>query len=296
MDAIDESLPLGPPRQNPTLKSAYTISAWDGLAIRIHEWHAGNTLAPVLCLPGLVRTGADFDMLAPAIAKGKRVIAIDYPGRGESGRCRDVNRYAPEPCLRDVMDACAALHLHQAIIIGTSFGGLLAMALAAARPSLIRAVILNDVGPDIGPEGGDFVRNFVANDPALNSLDACVALLRTSLPPMSLKTDSDWRRMAALTYQQGPDGRWHPLWDIRIAALLNRPPPHLWALFGALSHVPVLLIRGQLSNILLEGTVTRMQAVHPRITLVTLPGIGHAPILTEPLALDAILAFLAEYA
>ncbi|MEA2738899.1 MAG: hypothetical protein QOH05_2206 [Acetobacteraceae bacterium] len=294
----------------------HRMSAWDGLPLLVREWAAdgpgsvrppagvryggerygGEDLAPILCLPGLVRTGADFESLVPEIVHGRRVIAIDYPGRGDSGRARDVNRYAPEPCLRDVMDVCAALHIHRAIIIGTSFGGLLAMGLAAARPGLIRAVVLNDIGPDIGAEGADFVRDFVGRDPALESLQACVAYLRPNLPPMSLDTDAAWRRMAELTYQPGADGRFHPVWDTRIAQLLNRPPPDLWPLFGALSQVPVLLVRGEVSNILLPAAVTRMQEIHPDMRVVTLPGIGHAPVLTEPPALAAIQAFLARNA
>ncbi len=274
----------------------HRISAWDGLPLHVLEWHGGDSLPPILCLPGLVRTSGDFETLVPAIGQGRRVIAVDYPGRGASGRSRDVNRYAPEPCLRDVMDVCAALHVHRAVVIGTSFGGLLAMGLAAARPSVLRAVILNDIGPDIGAEGADFVRDFVGLDPALESLDACVAFLRGNLPPMSLDGDAAWRRMAELTYQPGPDGRFHPVWDTTIAGLLNRPPPDLWALFGALSHVPVLLVRGAVSNILLPHTVCRMQGVHPDMTVVTLPGIGHAPILTEPVALAAIEPFLDRHA
>jgi pimeloyl-ACP methyl ester carboxylesterase len=256
---------------------------------------AGATsLPPIVCLPGLVRTGADFETLVPAIVQGRRVIAIDYAGRGDSGRSRNVDRYAPEPCARDIMDVCAALHIHRAIVIGTSFGGLLAMGLAAARPGLVHAVVLNDIGPDIGSEGADFVRDFVGNDPALESLEACAAYLRTNLPPMSLDTDAAWRRMAELTYQPGPDGRFHPVWDTAIAQLLNRPPPDLWPLFDGLSNVPVLLIRGAVSNILLADTVVRMQQMHPAMTVVTLPNIGHAPILTEPPALAAIQIFLAR--
>jgi pimeloyl-ACP methyl ester carboxylesterase len=274
----------------------HRISAWDRLPIHAREWDGGDSLPPVLCLPGLVRTGSDFETLAPAIAEGRRVVAIDYAGRGDSGRSRDVARYAPEACVRDVMDVCAALHIHHAVIIGTSFGGLLAMGLAAARPALIRAVVLNDIGPDVGSEGADFVRNFVGNDPALESLDACAAFLRTTLPPMSLDSDIAWRRMAELTYQPGPDGRFHPVWDTAIARLLNRPPPDLWPLFGGLASVPILLVRGAVSNILLPATVVRMQAVHPDITVVTLPAIGHAPILTEPPALSAIRTFLAKHA
>jgi pimeloyl-ACP methyl ester carboxylesterase len=272
---------------------SHRISAWDGLALHIREWSDGKRLPPVVCLPGLVRTAGDFEVLAVAIGAGRRVIAVDYPGRGGSGRAADVMRYAPEACARDVMDACAALHIHHAVLIGTSFGGLLTMGLATARPGLVRAAVLNDIGPDVGSEGADFVREFVGTDPALESLDACVAFLRAKLPPMSLETDAAWRRMAELTYQPGADGHWHPVWDTRIARLMNEPVPDLWALFGALSHVPVLLVRGAVSNILLAGTVTRMQAAHPGMEIVTLPGIGHAPTLQEPPALAAIQRFLA---
>jgi pimeloyl-ACP methyl ester carboxylesterase len=272
----------------------HRIGAWDGLPLCVREWNGGDRLAPILCLPGFVRTGADFETLAPAIGDGRRVVAIDYAGRGASGRTRDIARYAPEACARDVMDVCAALHIHDAIAIGTSFGGLLIMGVAAARPGLIRAAVLNDIGPEIGTDGAKFVLDFVGNDPALESLDACVAFLRQCLPPLSLETDAAWRRMAELTYEPGPDGRFHPVWDTSIARLLRRPPPDLWPLFGGLAHVPILLVRGAVSNILLAGTVVRMQRERPDMAVVTLPGIGHAPILTEPAALAAIKTFLAQ--
>jgi pimeloyl-ACP methyl ester carboxylesterase len=276
-----------------------TVLAWDGLPLLVRVWGdparpGGGGLPPVLCLPGLVRTGADFEALAPAIAEGRRVVAIDYAGRGESGRSRDIRRYAPEACVRDVMDVCAALHLHGVVVIGTSFGGLLAMGLAASRPQLVRAVVLNDIGPDIGDEGAEFVRQFVASDPALESLEEAAGFLRRILPPMSLDSDAAWRRMAELTYQPGPDGRWHPNWDIRIARLLRRRPPDLWPLFGALVPIPVLLVRGAVSTILLPETVTRMRSLHPGMKMVTLPGIGHAPVLTEETALAAIRTFLGQ--
>src|SRR5579863_7057753 len=127
----------------------HRISAWDGLPLCVREWRDGDALTPILCLPGIVRTGADFDALARVLGTGRRVIAPDYAGRGASGRSRDINRYAPEAVLRDVQDICAALHVHQAIAIGTSFGGLLSLGLAAMRPSLLRAVVMNDIGPDL---------------------------------------------------------------------------------------------------------------------------------------------------
>jgi pimeloyl-ACP methyl ester carboxylesterase len=269
------------------------LSAWDGLPLAVREWDRGDAHPPILCLPGLVRTGEDFADLALTLGKGRRVVAIDYPGRGDSGRSPDVARYAPEACLRDVLDICAALYLDRVVVIGTSFGGLLAMAIGAARPTLLRAVVLNDIGPDIGTEGADFVRRFIAIDPSLPDLAAGAAFLRANLPPMSLHTDADWERMATLTYLQGPDGRFHPRWDTAIAKLLGAPTPQLWPLFGALAHVPLLLAWGEVSNILTAPTVERMRTARPDMHVVSLPGIGHVPTLNEPPVRHALAAFLA---
>jgi pimeloyl-ACP methyl ester carboxylesterase len=269
------------------------LRAWDGLTLVAHEWRGGNRLPPLLCLPGLVRTGLDFETLAPLIGQRRCVVAVDYPGRGGSGRSADIRRYEPEACVRDVLDVCAALHLHQAVVIGTSFGGLLAMGLATARPGLVRAAVLNDVGPDIGAEGSVFVRDFVALDPAHPDAPAAAVWLRDRLPPLSLTTEAEWLRMAELTYAPGPDGRWHPLWDTRIARLVTGPNRRdLWALFGALDPVPLLLVRGEVSNVLLPATVARMRARRPDMAAVSLPGVGHAPVMTEPPVLAALRDFL----
>jgi len=270
----------------------HRLSAWDGLPLVAYEWAGGNAKAPLLCLPGLVRTGLDFTALAPLIGPGRRMVALDYAGRGGSGRSDEVARYAPESVVRDVLDVCAALHLHGVVAIGTSFGGLLTLGLAAARPTLLCGVALNDIGPEIGPAGADFVRNFVAVDPALESVEACAAFLRRHLPPLSLKTEEDWRTMAALTYAPGDDGRFHPMWDTRIAQLLERPTPDLWPLFGGLSHLPLLLVRGEISTILLPETVSRMRARRPDMAFVSLPEVGHAPTLAEPQIVPVLLDFL----
>src|ERR1700722_3454435 len=139
----------------------HRISAWDGLPLCVREWCGGNPRAPIPCLPGIVRTGADFDALASALGAGRRVIAPDYAGRGASGRSRQINRYASEAVLRDVQDLCGALHVHTAIAVGTSYGGLLSLGLNAMRPTLLRAVVMNDIGPDLAPDGTNFVQRFI---------------------------------------------------------------------------------------------------------------------------------------
>ncbi len=270
----------------------HRLSAWDAFPLVVREWRDGDARPPLLCLPGIVRTSGDFATLAHALGGGRRVVAPDYPGRGLSGRSRDIMRYAPEACLRDVLDICAALHLHRVIVIGTSFGGLLSMGLAAARPSLLKAVVLNDIGPELGSGGTEFVRRFIGHDAAFRDIDAAVVHLRAVLPPLSLEGDEAWRTMTALTYAPDAEGTLRPLWDTRIARLLNGTTPDLWTLFHGLAHLPLLLVRGEASDILLPATVMRMQQKRPDMQLATLPGIGHAPTLTEPEVLTALRAFI----
>ena len=270
----------------------HKFSAWDGLQLVAREWRDGDQHLPILCLPGIVRTSGDFESLAHAIGTGRRVVALDYPGRGQSGRARDIARYAPEACLRDVLDICTALHLPQVIAIGTSFGGLLSMGLAAMRPNLLRGVVLNDIGPELATGGVDFVRDFIGTDIAFTDIDAAVAWLRAKLPPLSLHTDEAWRGMAALTYAPDGNGTLRPLWDTRIARLLNGNTRDLWPLFEALAHVPMLLVRGEVSDILLPDTVERMRLRRPDMHVVSLPGIGHAPTLSEPDVIKALRCFL----
>lgn len=271
----------------------HRITATDGLPLVAREWADGNQEMPLLCLPGLVRTAGDFAAFAARHGKGRRVISLDYAGRGESGRARRVARYGPEACLRDVLDVCAALHVPHAIAIGTSFGGLLSMGLAAARPGLIRRVVLNDIGPEIPTGGVADIKAIVGTDPALPDIASCVVWLRTHLPPLSLETDSDWAEMAALTFRCGEDGHFHPNWDLRIAQLLDEPRRDLWPLFGALAAMPLMLVHGAVSTVLLTDTVARMQAQRPDMVLVSLPGIGHAPSLAEAPVAAALDRFLA---
>ncbi len=268
------------------------FSAWDGPRLCVREWGAGPG-TPVLCLPGLVRTGADFEDFAALHGDARRVVAVDYLGRGGSDRAREVARYAPEAVLRDVLDMCAALHLHRAVVVGTSFGGLLAMGIAVMRPGLLAGVVLNDIGPEIGAAGEAFIRRFVADDPALADLGAAALHLREMLPHLSFDSEAQWERFAALTYVRGEDGRWHPGWDTRIAGLLTGGGRDLWPLFGALASVPVLLLHGGRSTMLLEETVARMRAARPDMAVCELPDVGHAPSLAEPEALAAVAAFLA---
>jgi pimeloyl-ACP methyl ester carboxylesterase len=275
-----------------------SVSARDGLRLSALEWEGSADRVPLLCLSGIARSAIDFAHVAERYRGERKVVALDYAGHGESGRADAASRYAPETALRDVLDAMAALHLHRVAILGTSFGGILGMALSVVRPGVLAGLALNDTGPRLEPVGLDFVRDFIGRDPAFASLDDAVAFLRRTLPPLGIP-EHGWPDLAGRTYRQGKDGRWHPRWDTRVADALPRAgngATELWPLFGAVPAVPLLLIWGQESAVLSAETVWRMQQARPDMAVASLPGIGHAPTLMEPMALQALDRMLATIA
>lgn len=267
--------------------------ARDGLALSALDHPGPETRTPILCLSGLTRSTEDFAPLAARHAGTRRVLALDHAGHGASAKPDTIARYAIQNSLGDVLDAMAALHCPRAVIVGTSFGGILAMVLAVMRPAAIAGVVLNDIGPEIEDLGFGFVQDFVGRDPALGSLEETVAHLRATLPPLRLDEDG-WRRFAAITFAEGADGRWHPRWDIRIAQALrgSGAAPKLWGPFGALAHAPLLLARGALSDLLSAATVARMQAMRPDMTVVEVEGSGHCPTLIESEVVPVLDRFL----
>jgi len=269
------------------------IRARDGLMLSALDHPGPEGRTPILCLSGLTRGAHDFAALAARHAGTRRVVALDHAGHGDSARPADIARYGIAQSLGDVLDTMAALHCPRAVIVGTSFGGILAMVLAVIRPSAIAGVVLNDIGPTIEDVGLDFVQNFVARDPALGSLAEAVAYLRATLPPLRLN-EAEWEHFASLTYAPGADGAWHPRWDTRIAQALRGQgaPPPLWGAFGALAHAPLMLVRGAVSDLLSATTAQRMRAMRPDMAFVEVPGCGHCPTLREPPVTAAMDAFL----
>src|ERR1035441_1429663 len=150
----------------PDRATSIFISAPDGLRLHARCYGARSAPAlPVVCLPGMARTAADFEMLAEALAgderRPRRVIALDYRGRGKSEYDRDPANYNFQVELADLLAVLAALDAARAILIGTSRGGILAMLLAAVRPTAIAGVVLNDIGPVIEPKGLMRIKGYV---------------------------------------------------------------------------------------------------------------------------------------
>lgn len=270
------------------------VAARDGLSLAALDWAGDEARTPLLLLPGICRTAHDYSLLAGRHAGGRRVVALDYMGHGDSARADDIARYRPERAVGDILDACAALHIPRAVVVGTSFGGLMAMVLSVLRPTLLRAVVLNDIGPRIDPRGLALVGGFAGHDPGFADLDEAVAYLRTVMPLIPLPDEAAWRHFAALTYKPGADGKLHPRWDTRIQQAMEAGggAPDLGPAFRGLRPIPAMLVWGEASEFLAAETVRAMVRDKPDLELVTLPGAGHAPTLEEPEVVGPLDDFL----
>lgn len=264
----------------------------DGLSLYYRDYgspQGGKT--PVLCLAGLTRNSKDFHGLAHRLSRHRRVLCPDYRGRGRSDYDPDWRRYHPRTYVDDIRHLLAATGTHEVIVIGTSMGGILAAALAVVVPGALRAVVLNDVGPDVGRDGLDQILAYLRNAKALPDWDAAAAHLKATFPHMPARNPAQWRMLAESTYRQDADGLLRFDWDPNLVKPFDAgddEPVDLWPLFRALRPLPVLTVRGALSPILSAETLARMAEALPRMRSVTVPDVGHAPSLGEPEVLEAI--------
>ena len=268
-----------------------TYTSADNLRLFFRDWgDEQSSLTPVLCLAGLTRNSSDFNKLARRLSP-RRVICPDLRGRGRSAHAADWRTYDAAVYVDDIRHLLAALGLGKVIVVGTSMGGLLGMAMAAAMPTALAGLVINDVGPEIATAGAGRILTYISKDRPVRDWPAAVAHLKEILPHMSLTADEDWLDFARGSYREHPDGLLHFDWDVNLARPLLEPPeplPDLWALWHATNAIPTLVIRGGVSDILSAETLARMQSTHPNMRQVTVPGVGHAPVLNEPIAVKAI--------
>jgi pimeloyl-ACP methyl ester carboxylesterase len=276
------------------------VTAQDGLRLHVREYDAPLSWAlPVVCLPGLARTAADFESLALSLSSSgqHRVVALDYRGRGKSDYDPDPANYNLHVELADLLAILTALGIGRAAFIGTSRGGILTMLLAVARPTAIAGCVLNDIGPVIELEGLTRIKGYVGKLPQPTSFGEAAEKLRQRFGSHFPKwDDADWRAFAHRTFKE-EGGRIVPDYDPALATVLaavsrERPLPPLWREFDALAHVPVMVVRGTNSDILSAATVQAMGERRRSMEVVEVADEGHAPRLSDAATADRIAAFV----
>lgn len=283
-----------------------TITAPDGLKLHARDY-GGDTSSvsgppPVICLPGLTRNSRDFHQLALLLSSDpiapRRVITLDARGRGLSAWDDDKSHYNLAVEAQDVLAMCAALDISKAVFIGTSRGGLVLHLLTVSHPDLLKAVILNDIGPVLEKEGLGDIRDYLNRDRKPADWSEAVDILRENHGgTFTALAEEDWRDMARAIYIV-TDGKIAADYDPAIAAQmqsldLEAPLPDLWPQFEAFQTIPLMVIRGENSKLLAAATVEEMARHHPGMTAKIALGQGHAPILHVGDIPAAIRDFLA---
>ncbi|WP_027164884.1 alpha/beta hydrolase [Mesorhizobium sp. WSM3224] len=282
--------------------SDFFYRAPDGLQLHARIYGEANSGAwPVVCLPGLTRNARDFHELALYLSRRadgpRKVIAFDYRGRGLSDHDPDVGHYNVGVEAGDVLAALSALGIEQAAFIGTSRGGLIIHVLGALKPAVLKAVVLNDIGPVIEAEGLAHIRSYLERAPKPKTFAEAVASQRHThggdFPGLA---EIDWARMVAAILRETEAG-WVPDFDPALVDTLagidfSKPLPDLWPQFEALAAVPLLAIRGANSKLLSVATLDEMRRRHPGMESITVEGQGHAPFLETGGLPEAIGGFL----
>jgi pimeloyl-ACP methyl ester carboxylesterase len=280
------------------------VTAPDGLMLHVRSYGSRAASAlPVVCLPGLARTAADFHLLAAALAADpanpRLVLALDYRGHGQSAYDRNSDNYTLPVALADRLAILTALEIAPAIFLGTSYGGLLTMMLAVWRPTAIAGVILNDIGPVIELRGLLRIKHYVGKLPVPRTLEEGAEILRwwfhAQFPKLA---PQDWLAFAQRTWREH-NGRLAPDYDLKLArtlqgASLESPPPPLWNQFDALGRLPLMVIRGTNSDMLASTTLDAMLARRGELEVAVVPDQGHAPFLAGPKLIGRIAAFVAS--
>jgi pimeloyl-ACP methyl ester carboxylesterase len=227
------------------------------------------------------------------------VIAVDVRGRGRSDYDPNPENYNPGAYVQDMLGLLDEARIERVAALGTSMGGLMTMIMAASRPGVIASAVLNDIGPVIDPKGLKRIQGYVGGAGPFNSWEEAAEAVR-DINGVAFPNETGqafWLAFARRVCRELDDGQVAFDYDKAISQPVQSgdvAPPDLWPFFDALAPVPILLVRGALTDLLAEDTVQEMSRRSPSMTRVDVPNVGHAPLLTEPVAAEAIDGFLAR--
>lgn len=275
---------------------AFFLTPDDGTRLAYRDQTTGGEEGglPVLALPGLTRTMADFDYLCPHLPAGVRLIRMDYRGRGASDWAAP-ETYTVAQEAKDALALMDFLGIGRFAVLGTSRGGLIGMVLAAVAKERLLGLCLNDVGPELDRAGLERIMDYVGRNPAARSHEEVAARMPDNLTGFAGVPESRWHEEARLHYRATPEGlsiTYDPALREAFHAGFAGPQADAWPLFDAAAGLPLCLIRGAGSDLLSAEAAAKMRERRPDMIFAEVPGRGHIPFLDEPEAVAAIHAWL----
>jgi pimeloyl-ACP methyl ester carboxylesterase len=248
------------------------------------EWGDPQNKKVLICVHGVTRVSDDFDNMARAFCDTYRVICPDIVGRGRSDWLKDPQHYQLPQYVNDIVTLIARLDVESVDWFGTSMGGLIGMGLASFPKHPIRKLILNDVGPGLNMSALDRIGGYIGEAVKFPTFDEAVEYIRSISATFGPHTDEEWRKLAGDVLVQGPDGLWTRHYDLGLAAPFKTMTPEiakqsasiLWYAYDAVS-CPTMLVRGENSDLLSHEVAVEMTTRGPKVKLVEIPGVGHAP-------------------
>ncbi len=274
------------------------IDTSDGLRLYCRDYPGPQGAPVLLCLHGLTRNSGDFTRLAAHFSARFRVLCPDQRGRGQSSYDPTPANYQPSTYVSDMLTLLDALAVEHAIVIGTSMGGLMGMIMGAMQPHRISALVLNDIGPEVDPSGLARIKSYAGKlAPVRNWEEAVTQAREINAEVFPDFSDQQWLEFTRGLYRE-QEGAPVLAYDPAISAPLDAAeeaavPPDLWPTFESLA-MPVLVVRGESSDILAAACAADMVSRGQHCEWVEVPNRGHAPMLNEPVAMAAIERFLGE--
>ena len=259
--------------------------------MRYVEWGDAHNPRVLVCVHGLTRNGRDFDHLAEKLSDVYRVVCPDIAGRGRSEWLRDPADYTYPVYCQDMATLMASLHAETVDWVGTSMGGIIGMILSGLPGSPVRKLVLNDVGCHIPKAAVERIGQYVGREPAFRSVEELEAALR-AVSPFGPLTDAQWRHLAIHAAKE-VDGEWRFRYDPGIGKNFHAVPPgdvDLRTYWHAVRG-PVLVIRGESSDLLLPETLAEMSA-RPHTETLVVKDTGHCPMLMDDAQVLAVRRFL----
>lgn len=278
------------------LRQLYVEEPGGRYALGYADWGDPAAGRTIICLHGLTRNGRDFDHLAAVLAQEARVLCPDVIGRGRSDPLTTAADYAIPTYVAHMLQFVRQLGLERVDLIGTSMGGLIGMGVAASEDSPIRRLVLNDIGPFLPKAALERINTYLGRDLRFADLLELEAHLREVHVGFGPLTDEQWRHLATHTARTYPDGRLGLAYDQRLGEPMRAAPVEdvdLWPVWERI-RCPVLVLRGQDSDLLLAETAEEMTRRGPGAELVEFEGVGHAPALMAEEQIAVIRDWLAR--